>query len=105
MQRRQWVECRHLASYVSKMSERFGHILSTAFERHDGNWVWYSNAWSRGVVVSYDERDLYLAYRPYAFRRAVRGRPATYPPRRYWPTVRRIVVAMISGRDPQSQPE
>ena len=100
-----WVERGRLASYVRRMSEHLGHILSTAFERHDGYWVWYSNAWSRGVVVSPDERDLYLAYRTYAFRKAVRGRPATYPARRYWPTVRRILVAIISGRDPQAQPD
>jgi hypothetical protein len=75
-------------------------ILSTAFEQVDGQWVWYANAWARGVVVSAQERDIYLAFRSLAFRQAIKGRPATMPRRPYWPTLKRILVAMATGRDP-----
>lgn len=74
--------------------------MATAFDYVDGEWVWYANAWSRGVVVSADERDLFLRFNPIAFRRAIAGRPAVHPRRPYWPTLRRILTAMITLRDP-----
>lgn len=86
------------------MNNLYGEILATAFDEVDGKWVWYANAWSRGIVVSASERDLYLAFRSIAFRRAIRGRLASYPRRSYWPTVRRMLIATISGRDPKGAP-
>jgi hypothetical protein len=75
-------------------------ILATAFEKSDGQWVWYANAWARGVVVSPEERELYLAFRPVAFRQTIKGRPATKPQRPYIATAGRILTATITGRDP-----
>jgi len=75
-------------------------ILSTAFERIGDDWIWYGKAWTRGVVVSSGERDLYLDSKLLAFRRAIAGRQATYPRRPYWPTLRRILTATFTGKDP-----
>jgi len=68
-------------------------ILEAAFEQIDGQWVWYANAWSGGIMVSPSERELYLSFKPLAFRKALAGRPASYPRRAYWPTLRRMVAA------------
>ncbi len=72
-------------------------ILETAFEQVDGKWVWYPRAFSRGVVVSSEERDLYLAFRPFAFRKAVAGRPATQPRRPYFPPLKKVLRAIFSA--------
>ncbi len=85
------------------MNNRQSPILTTAFEKLDGQWVWYANAWSRGVIVSAKERDVYLAFKPVAFRQAIKGRAASVPRRPYWPTLMRILVAMGSGRDPNER--
>lgn len=82
------------------MGRRSSEILTTAFDEVDGRWIWYANAWSRGVVVTSEERDLYTTRRPLAFRRAIRGRPASEPRRPYWPTVKRMLIAMLFGFDP-----
>ncbi|MEW5687469.1 MAG: hypothetical protein AB1942_21335 [Pseudomonadota bacterium] len=83
------------------MNERYRNIFKTAFDEVGGEWIWYANAWSRGVVVSSTERELFLQFRPVAFREAIHGRPALHPRRPYWPTLGRILMAMISGRDPK----
>ena len=85
---------------VFSMSDRQSELLAAAFEKLDGQWVWYANAWARGVVVSAEEREIYLAFRPIAFRQAIRGRPASKPRRPYWPTLKRILTAIAVGRDP-----
>ena len=77
-------------------------VLSTAFERIGGQWIWYGNAWAKGVPVSSEERELYLSFKPFAFRSAIKGRVATQPRRPYWRTVKRLLVASLTGRDPQS---
>jgi hypothetical protein len=82
------------------MSERRRELLSTAFDRVDGQWVWFPNAWSRGIMVTAEERELYLTFAPVAFRQAIKGRPPTRPRRPYWATLGRILTAMASGRDP-----
>ena len=87
------------------MSGRYAHILSTAFNRSGGRWVWYANAWSRGVIVTDDERTLYLSFSPIAFRDAIRGRPASEPRRPYWAGLRRMLTAMVWGRDPDQAAE
>jgi hypothetical protein len=81
------------------MNNLYSEILKTAFEQIDGRWIWYANAWSGGVVVSSDERDLYLSFSPLAFRKAISGRLASYPRRSYWPTLKRMLVTVTSGRD------
>jgi len=75
------------------MSLPQNEVLAAAFERVEGQWVWYGNAWSRGIVVSDGERDIYLAFRPFAFRQAIKGRAPTFPRRPYWPTLKRILFA------------
>jgi hypothetical protein len=82
------------------MSDWQKKVLAAAFDRDGEAWVWYANAWSRGVVVSAAERDIYLAYKPIAFRKAIAGRPATRPRRPYWPTLNRILTAALSRRRP-----
>lgn len=83
------------------MSEHQDGLLATAFEKVEGQWVWYANAWSRGLAVSESERDLYLAFKSLAFRQAIKGRTASHPRRPYWPTLKRILLAGASGRDPK----
>ena len=85
------------------MSDPTSQLLATAFERIDGQWVWYAKAWSRGVIVNEDERDLFLAFKPLAFRQAIKGRPTSHPRRSYWATLNRILVAGLAGRDPQDE--
>jgi hypothetical protein len=94
---------RTLAWYDQGMSTRRRELLSTAFERAAGQWVWYANATSRGIVVTPAEREMYLAFKPLAFRQAIRDREATMPRRPYWRTLKRLLVAAIMGRDPKGQ--
>ena len=75
-------------------------LLATAFEKADGQWVWYANAWSRGVVVSAEEREIFLGFHPIAFRKAIAGRQASEPRRPYWQMFKRILTATATGRDP-----
>lgn len=82
------------------MNSRQRALFSTAFEEVGGRWVWYANAWSGGVVVSSAERELYLAFKPLAFRRAIAGRAPLEPRRPYWTTLKRLLLATITGRDP-----
>ena len=84
------------------MSSLHRETLSTAFERVDGEWVWYAHAWARGIVVSPSEREIYLAFSPVEFRRAIGGRATTHPRRAYWPTVLRLTIAAVTGRDPKA---
>lgn len=79
------------------MSRHRREILSLAFEWREGQWVWYSNAWSRGIIVTPDEREIYLAFKPLGFRKTIRGRKATEPRRPYWRTLKRMF-----GLDPDS---
>ena len=81
------------------MGKRTQAILATAFEDVGGQWVYYPRAWSGGVPVSAEERELFLRYRMWLFKRAVGGRPKSEPPRPYWPALRRMVVAMVLGRE------
>jgi hypothetical protein len=84
------------------MRSRKREILATAFDKAGDDWIYYSNAWSRGVLVNSDERELYLTWRLLAFRRAIAGRRPSEPKRPYWPTVKRLLIALLTGRDPAS---
>lgn len=82
------------------MNNRQRELLMTAFEREGDQWVWYANAFAKGVHVSAKERELYLDFNPLGFRQAIRGRAASEPRRPYMPTLKRILVAIFFGRDP-----
>lgn len=82
------------------MSSWRREVLKTAFEQRDGHWVWYANAWARGVMVTPSEREIYLGFNPIAFRRAIAGRQSSEARRPYWRTFRRIISTMVLGRDP-----
>lgn len=82
------------------MLGRHRHILATGFERDGEGWLYYRSAWSGGVPVSSEERELLLSGHLLKWRRALSGRKAVAPRRPYWSTVRRMVSALILGRDP-----
>lgn len=75
--------------------------MSTAFDRLGEGWVYYRRAWSRGVRVTREERDLFCSFRLLAFRRALAERSPSEPRRPYWTTLRRLLTAMLTGRDPK----
>ncbi|WP_428629854.1 hypothetical protein [Sphingopyxis sp.] len=100
---RNGVESGSSGDYIDMMTNRRRELLSTAFEDSSGRWVWYANAWSHGIVVSAEEREIYLAFNPIGFRRAIKGRQATEPTRPYWQTLQRLLSATFLGRDPASR--
>lgn len=83
------------------MDDRRRELLTTAFEKEGDQWVWYANAFAKGVPVSTEERELYLDFNPIGFRRAVRGRAASQPRRPYIRGLKRILVAIFLGRSDQ----
>ena len=83
------------------MFERYPHIGSTAFERVDGGFVYYSRAWSKGVPVSAAARKAYIFGPRSRWFEATIDREATAPRRPYWSTLKRILTAIFLGRDPQ----
>jgi hypothetical protein len=93
---------RPLVTHNVKTMSSVPGVLSTAFDPVDGEWIWYAKAWARGVAVSPAERELYLDFHPIEFRRLIAGRAATHPRRPYWPTLARILAAMVTGRDPKA---
>jgi hypothetical protein len=74
-------------------------IMAMAFEEAGDHWLYYANAWSKGVLVSAQERNLYLHFKLIAFRRSVAGREPTAPARPYWPTVKRLLKAVFRRRE------
>lgn len=62
------------------MGKRTQALLATAFENVGGQWVYYHRAWSGGVPVSAEERELFLSNRMWLFKRAVAGRSKSQPP-------------------------
>ena len=82
------------------MTNRRRELLTTAFEKEGDQWVWYANAFAKGVLVSAEEREIYLDFNLLGFRRAVRGRPASQPRRPYLLGLRRILISIFLGRDP-----
>lgn len=85
------------------MGNRQRALLATAFDSHPNGWIWYANAWSRGVVVSEAEREIYLKSKPLDFRHAIVGRRATEPRRSYLPTFWRLLKAIICGHASQAR--
>jgi hypothetical protein len=76
------------------------HISSTAFEPSSDGFVYYENAWSRGIPVSDAERQVYLYGSQSEWLEAIVGREATMPRRPYWRAVKRILAASFLGYDP-----
>lgn len=83
----------------SKQSSRKRAILSTAFVPSGTHWLYYKNAWAKGVLVSADERELFLSFCLRRFRQAIAGRQATAPRRPYFRALRRLLAATLMGRD------
>lgn len=86
------------------MTRRYREILATAFDADGDEWVFHANAWSSGVPVSSEERAMFLSFRLLAFRKAIKGRPATAPRRPYWPMFKRLLTAMVIGVTPKAKP-
>jgi hypothetical protein len=82
------------------MNIRRRELLMTAFEKEGDHWVWYANAFSTGVPVTAEERELYLDFNPLGFRQAIRGRAASQPRRPYMSGLKRILISIFLGRDP-----
>jgi hypothetical protein len=61
-------------------------LLELSFERDGDGYLFYSNRWARGVPVTAQEREAYLAAPTLAanraFHRSLRGRSATAPARK-----------------------
>lgn len=78
-------------------SEEQRRILAQSFEQGADGYIYYRNAWSRGVPVTEAEREAYLAIPAIGSRKAwlksISGRP-TVPKRAYWPTLLRLFAAM-----------
>ena len=85
------------------MFEKHPHIGSTAFERSGDDFVYYANAWSKGVVVSASARQAYLFGPRTEWFEAISGKDTSVPRRPYWRTVRRILTATFLGYDPAEQ--
>ena len=86
------------------MFDRYPHIGTTAFERSGDEFIYYANAWSKGIVVSAEARQAYLFGPRTEWFEAIVGREATVARRPYWPTVRRILTAALLGYDPAENP-
>ena len=87
------------------MFDRYRHIYSTAFERTPSGFIYYERAWSMGVPVSAEEREIYLSGARIDWLRAIVGRPAVIPRRPYWPAVKRILIACLLDYDPAEPAE
>jgi len=82
------------------MFERNPHIGSTAFERSPEGFVFYANAWSKGIPVSACAREAYLFGPRSEWFDAILDKEATVPRRPYWRTIRRMLIAAFLGHDP-----
>ena len=82
------------------MFERHPHIGSTAFERSSEGFIYYANAWSKGIPVSTAARQAYIFGPREEWFEAILGEAATLPRRPYWRTVKRILTAAFLGYDP-----
>jgi hypothetical protein len=78
--------------------EQQRRLLELSFEPQGDGYLYYQNRWARGVPVTVDERECYLAAGALAsrsvFYRAIRGRVATAPPRKYGPVYWQILSRM-----------
>ena len=60
-------------------------MFETAFEQFEGGWVYYRSSWSRGVPVTAEERELFVAdwtpEKSAEFHRRIAGRQPVTPAR------------------------
>lgn len=85
---------------MADVFERYPHIGSTAFERVGDGFVYYANAWSKGIPVSAAAREAYIFGPRSDWFEAILGKVGTVPPRPYWRTLKRILLATFMGYDP-----
>lgn len=78
------------------------HLKSTCFEPMPSGFAFYANAWSKGVAVSADERELYLSGAYSDWLNAIYGRSATLPARKWLHSAKRMLLAVWRGFDSQS---
>ncbi|WCM27425.1 hypothetical protein NDN01_00345 [Sphingomonas sp. QA11] len=78
-------------------SEQQRSILALSFEPINQGYLYYHWRWSRGIPVSAEERDAYLAIPALgsrrAWRRSIAGRP-TSPPRSFRPAQQKLLASM-----------
>jgi len=82
------------------MFERHPHIGSTSFERTEDGFIYYANAWSKGIPVSAAAREAYIFGPRSEWFEAILGQAGTVPRRPYWRTLKRCVSAILLGYDP-----
>jgi len=82
------------------MFERHPYLGSTAFDRVDDGFVYYSNAWSKGIPVSATARNAYIFGPRSEWLEALSDREATVARRPYWRSLRRILTAIFFRWDP-----
>jgi hypothetical protein len=82
------------------MFDRHPYIGSTAFDRVDDGFVYYSSAWARGIPVSAAERRAYLFGPRSEWSEALLVREATVTRRPYWRSLRRMLTAILFRYDP-----
>jgi hypothetical protein len=82
------------------MFDQRPYIGSTAFDRAGDGFVYYSNAWSKGIPVSAAARNAYLFGPRSEWFDALSGREATVARRPYWHSLRRILTAILFRYDP-----
>lgn len=75
-------------------------VMETAFEPHEGGWVYHRSSWSKGVPVTAEERELFVAdwtpEKSAEFHRRIAGRPGVTPARGLRP-VGAILRALPTG--------
>ena len=82
------------------MFDRHPYIGSTAFDRVGDGFIYYSNAWSKGIPVSASARKAYLFGPRSEWFEALLDRQATVARRPYWRSLRRILTAILFHYDP-----
>jgi hypothetical protein len=82
------------------MFEHHPHLGTTAFERTADGFVYYANAWSKGIPVSAAARHAYIYGPRSTWFEAILGQSPSVPRRPYWRSVKRILTAFFWGYDP-----
>jgi hypothetical protein len=73
-------------------------LYEASFEPHGNGYVFYRNAWSRGIAVTAEEREASLQP-PFwrsrmTLQRKIRGRPSAAPRRSWLTAQRRMILAL-----------
>jgi hypothetical protein len=82
-------------------TEDHRRLLETSFEPYGSGYLFYRNRWSRGVPVSAEEREEYLAIPVFGSRRAfykrIEARQPLFGPRDYDSAAQRMASALPKG--------